>query len=266
MKLNNVFLAGVVLSQLILTGVQAEEPKRTAGPGVTNSVPDDSDAPNAVLISIAGKCEYSEDGVRFTDLTSKQTFVIPTIRPGGPPGKESSSPFVFSQGAVLRTGADSHIDVFFRRIGTTVRLQPDTEIKLEKMERQMKDGVPVMNTLLALRTGRIFTVVRSLVPGSTLEIRNAAGRSVVEGGGGKGRYIITADGTHVTEKGSVIPLKVIGETGVTIIEPGMKYSAKDGKVFPLESPESVKFLIDFDELDSQAEQFFPREEAAGKKY
>jgi hypothetical protein len=200
--------------------------------------------PQAVVLSVNGKCEYSEDAVNFTALKTGR---------------------VLQQGAVVRTMEGARTDLFFRRIGTTVRLQSGTEIKLEKMTRTMQDGLPVMQTLLDLRTGRIFTVVRSLIPGSTLEIRNAAGRSVVEGGGGKGRYIVTADGTHVADKNSAVPLKVIAETGVTIITPGQKFSAKEGKVFALNSSETVESLIDFDELDSLAEQLMPAEELAQTK-
>lgn len=198
-----------------------------------------SDFPQAIVLSVHGACDFSEDGRTFTPLKSGH---------------------VFQQGAVVRTGPEARTDLFFRRIGTTVRLQPGTEVKLEKMARHLKDGVPVMETLLDLRAGRIFTVVRSLVPGSTFEIRNAAGRSVVEGGGGKGRYIITADGTHVTDKNSVVPLKVIGETGVTIITPGMKFTGKEGKMFAVAPPEVVATLLIFDELDSVIEQADPSDQ------
>ena len=203
-----------------------------------------SDGPQALVISVHGKCDYSENGTTFIKLKAGH---------------------VFKQGAVVRTGEGALTDLFFRRIGTTVRLQSDTEVKLEKMARHLKDGRPVMETLLDLRAGRIFTVVRALVPGSTFEIRNAAGRSVVEGGGGKGRYIITADGTHVTDKDSVVPLKVIGETGVTVITPGQTFNAKDGKLLPLAAPEAVTLLIDFDELDALTEQLTPTEESPGTK-
>jgi len=222
----------------IATGVQAQ-PTIVTNTRTFVRIVESSDEPQALVLSVNGKCGYSEDGTTFTELRAGH---------------------VFKQGAVVRTGAAARTDLFFRRIGTTVRLQADTEIKLEKMARHLKDGLPVMETLLDLRTGRIFTVVRSLVPGSTFEIRNAAGRSVVEGGGGKCRFIITADGTHVTEKGSVVPLKVIGETGITVITPGQKFNAKDGKLFALDAPEAVKLLIDFDELDSLAEQLTPPEE------
>ena len=203
-----------------------------------------STLPQALALSVHGQCDHSEDGNTFTHVKAGH---------------------VFNQGAVIRTGKDARIDLFFRRIGTTVRLQPDTEMGLEKMSRDMKDGMPVMETLLDLRKGRIFVVVRSLVEGSTLEIRNAAGRSVVEGGGGKGRYIITADGTHVTDKGSAVPLKVIGEKGITVIEPGQQFLARDGKLLPLAAPDAVTALIDFDELDSLSEQLTAPEESQKAK-
>jgi hypothetical protein len=116
----------------------------------------------------------------------------------------------------------------------------------------MKDGFPAVHTLLALRTGRIFIVVRSAVPGSILEIRNAAGRSVVEGSG-IGRYIITADGSHVSAQGSAVPLKVIGENGITIIAAGEQFARKDGQMLPQSPNLWVKDLIQLDELQALAE-------------
>ncbi len=192
--------------------------------------------PNAVTLSVHGKCDYSSDGVAFTNLKTTH---------------------VFEQGAIIRTGENAQTDLFFRRTGTTVRLQANTEIKLEKMSVTMKEGQPVVYTLLDLRAGRIFTVVRSKVAGDTMEIRNAAGRSVLEGSG-IGRYIITADGTHVAAIGSVIPIKVIGETGVTIITAGQQFAKQDGKMLPISSTMYVKDLIQLDELQSLTEETSPK--------
>jgi hypothetical protein len=116
----------------------------------------------------------------------------------------------------------------------------------------MKAGLPVVHTLLDLRTGRIFTVVRSDVAGSVFEIRNAAGRSVLEGSG-VGKYIITADGTHVAAEGSVIPLKVIGKKGITVVAAGQQFAAKDGKMLPVDSNIWVKDLIQLDEVQAASE-------------
>jgi hypothetical protein len=212
----------IVLLQLCLSTTQAQDAK--VAPGATSP-------PAAEVLSAHGHCDYSKDGVTFTDLSRGQ---------------------IFGQGVFVRTGDDSHADLFFRRTGTTVRLQPGTEIKLEKMTVGMKDGLPIISTLLDLRTGRIFTVVRSEVLGSTFEIRNAAGRSVVEGSG-IGRYIITADGTHVAALGSAIPIKVYGETGITVIAAGQQFAKKDGKMLSTETPMFTEDLIQLDELQAANE-------------
>ncbi|MEK7674640.1 MAG: hypothetical protein AAB676_02235 [Verrucomicrobiota bacterium] len=70
-----------------------------------------SDLPQALLPAAHGRCDYSEDGGSFKALKAGR---------------------VFKEGAVVRTGAEAQKDLLFRRIGTTVRLQADTEMKLEK--------------------------------------------------------------------------------------------------------------------------------------
>jgi DNA-binding response OmpR family regulator len=193
--------------------------------------PPNVEQPTAMTLSVHGKCERSEDGVTFSNLDKGQ---------------------ILEQGAIVRTGENGWTDLFFRRTGTTVRLQAGTKIKIEKMTVTMKDGLPVVDTLLDLRTGRIFAVVRSTVAGSTLEIRNADGRAVVEGSG-IGRYIITADGTHVAAKGSILPLKVVGENGITIITAGEQFDKKAGKMPAASSSLWVKDMVELDELQASSE-------------
>jgi hypothetical protein len=187
--------------------------------------------PNALTLSSQGKCEYSEDGIHFSKVNRSH---------------------LFAQGATIRTRAGGHLDLFFRRTGTTVRLQPRSEIKLETMSIIISEGRPMVHTILDVRQGRILVVVHSAVAGSTLEIRNADGRAVVEGSG-IGRYIITADGTHVSAQGSVIPLRVIGENGITIVSAGQEFSRKDGKVSSLSASWLVKDMIELDEVEATAE-------------
>jgi hypothetical protein len=219
----------IVLLQVCLFAViHAQEVSQT--PRLPLPSPDSAEQPSAMTLSVRGDCDHSENGVTFTKLARTD---------------------ILDQGAIIRTGEDARADLFFRRTGTTVRLQGGTEIELEKMNATMKDSLPIVHTLLDLRKGRIFIVVRSAVAGSTLEIRNAAGRSVVEGSG-IGSYIITADGTHVSAEGSVIPLKVIGENGITIVAAGQQFDRKDGKMLPTTANSWVKELIELDELEAAA--------------
>jgi len=227
-----IVLRGVISMAMLQFCLPAAMQAQTA-----NAVSDIAPPPNAMTLSVHGKCDYSADGVTFTKLVKGHDF---------------------EQGAFIRTGEDARTDLFIRRTGTIVRLQPGTEIQLEKMTSSMKDGLPIEHTLLDLRAGRIFAVVRSEVAGSTLEISNAAGCSVVEGSG-VGKYIITADGTHVTAKGSVIPLKVIGENGITIIAAGQQFSRKNGKKFAASTSRWVKDLIEIDELQSVMDESMVKE-------
>lgn len=239
-----------------MANIQADDAQPAAKPAVSIVTSEDENLPNAVVLSLHGQCEYSEDGTHFTELTAQHVFTtFGRVLPGASIPKEAKSQFSFHQGAIVRTGENARVDIFFRRIGTTVRLQQSTEIKLEKMSRSTKNGLPVLETLLDLRQGRIFTVARSLVEGSILEIRNAAGRAVVECGpaGSMGRYIITADGTQVADQSSVLPLKVVCEKGITVVLPGHKFDSKEGKMLALETPEKVLTLIEFDELHALAE-------------
>jgi CheY-like chemotaxis protein len=193
-------------------------------PAMVLPSPDSTNQPVAMTTAALGKCQYSLDGVTFSPLEKGE---------------------ILAQGAIVRTGEQGGADLFFRRTGTSVRLPAGAEIKLEKMSLTLQNGLPVEHTLLDLRQGRIFIVVNSQVTGSTLEIRNAAGRAVVEGSG-LGRYIITANGTHVTAIGSEIPLKVIGETGITVVAPGQQFASKDGKMFEVANPSMVQDLIELD--------------------
>ena len=219
----------LLLPLFLPVAADAQESGKT--PALPSPSPDTANQPSAMTLSVFGKCEFCADGVSFAELTKGQ---------------------VLEQGATIRTGAGSRTDLFFRRTGTTVRLQAGSEVKIETMTVGVKDGLPVVHTLLDLRSGRIFTVVRSDVAGTTFEIRNAAGRSVVEGSG-IGRYIITADGTHVTATGSVIPLKVIGENGITVVAPGQQFDTKEGKAFVAPPTMWVKDMIELDELQAATE-------------
>jgi len=223
-------MLGILLLQLCLPAViKAQEPAKSSS--LPSPSPNSAIQPSAMTLSVIGKCEYCADGVSFADLAKGQ---------------------VLEQGAIIRTGTGARADLFFRRTGTTVRLQAGTEMKIETMAVNSGDSPPAVRTLLDLRAGRIFTVVRSEVAGSTLEIKNAAGRSVVEGSG-VGRYIITADGTHVTATGSAIPLKVIGENGITVVAAGQQFDQKEGKAFVAPPTLWVKEMIELDELQAATE-------------
>src|SRR5579872_6035789 len=122
----------IVMLQLCHTGVVNAQEVTSDRQSALQSA--DSPQPNAITLSVRGKCDYSEDGVTFSRLERGQGL---------------------EQGAIVLTGATARTDLFFRRTGTVVRLQAGTEIRLEKMTLTTKNGLPVVHTLLDLRKGRI---------------------------------------------------------------------------------------------------------------
>jgi hypothetical protein len=196
--------------------------------------------PHAVAVSIQGKCDYSEDGVTFTNLERGRTL---------------------EQGAILRTGDGAKADLFFWRTGATVRLQGGTELRFEKMVINARAGRLATDIVLDLRAGKILTVVREVKADSILEIRNAAGRSVVEGSRA-GRYIITADGTQVSDKDSAAPVTLIGENGTTLIGAGEQFTKQAGTTHSVPSATFVQDVSQLDELQAVAEKPFAMEPSA----
>jgi hypothetical protein len=191
------------------------------------------------VLSTNGQCLYSEDGTKFHVLQLHDGL---------------------SEGAVLRTGPGSWSDFFIRRTGVTVRLAPASELKIAKLSEAAENGVPVMDTLLELRQGRIFTVVRALTPGSTIEISDATGHSVIAGGG-LGCYMITAPGAEGADKLLLTPLRVVGQKGTSIVTPGQGYGAKDGAVMSLVASPWETMLIQLDELEAETDKAMAEPEA-----
>jgi hypothetical protein len=211
--------------------------EKLAAPVIKDTEPTSSRTADILLIH--GQCLYAENGATFQPLLLRQNV---------------------HQGAVIKTGKLSWCDLFIRRAGITIRLAPESAVKIARLSLGSQNGVPVVDTLLELPYGRIFTVVRALVPGSTLEISDGAGRSVIEGGG-LGSYMITAPRPEFGERMSVIPLRIVSQGGSSVLAPNQEYNAKDGMTFSLGASTWETTLLHLDELEAEADKALAQPEA-----
>ncbi|MBI4659816.1 MAG: hypothetical protein HY735_13330 [Verrucomicrobia bacterium] len=97
---------------------------------------------------------------------------------------------VLPAGSVIRTGADSLVDLFLGENGPTVRVTPETLLGLSKLDLRQEGIDVVAETLLKLDKGRIQGHVRKLAPGSSWEVQTAKRLVVVQDTGG---FEIAAD-------------------------------------------------------------------------
>jgi hypothetical protein len=123
----------------------------------------------AIVLEAQGTCKYSTNGTEFHNLK---------------PGAE------LPEHIIVHTGSGA-VELFLRRMGACVRLQPNTDIVVDRTVQKVKDQNE-LNTSVEVRKGSILAVVQAEVAGSRLTIKNAAGNTVTLAKIGS-RYKITAD-------------------------------------------------------------------------
>lgn len=124
----------------------------------------------ALAVDVSGSCKVSTDGKKFHSL--KPNAELP-------------------EHAVVRTGPSGTADLFIRRMGTTVRLQPDSEIVLDRSKRPGE-----VTTSIEVRKGDLLTVVYTSIEGSKLVVKNSAGQ-VLHGDVAGHRFNVAADSIHL---------------------------------------------------------------------
>ncbi|HUS37419.1 MAG TPA: hypothetical protein VM680_18880 [Verrucomicrobiae bacterium] len=126
---------------------------------------------SAVALDVQGSCKYSTDGKKFHTL--KKDMELP-------------------RKAVVKTGSSGNAQLFIRRMGATIRLEPNTEVTLERSEQPAKDEHQKLNTKVNVRKGKAVTVMHANIPDSSLDIKTAGGKSVTDPVLGS-RYVVSAD-------------------------------------------------------------------------
>ena len=126
---------------------------------------------SAIALDVQGSCKYSTDGKKFRTL--KKLTELP-------------------KKAVVKTGSSGSAELFIRRMGATIRLEPNSEVILERIEQSGKAEHQELNTKVNVRKGKAVTVVHANIPGSSLDIKNVGGKSVTDPVLGS-RYVVSAD-------------------------------------------------------------------------
>ena len=164
---------------------------------------------SAIALEVQGSCKFSLDGKKFHDLKANTEL----------PRK-----------AVVKTGSSGHVELFIKRMGATMRLEPNSEISLERFQHVGKDEHIDLNTKVHVVKGKTITVVHANVPGSSLDLKNAGGKSLTDPVLGS-RYVVTA--TEIDNGGP--------EAARADFSPKMK--------------EAIKEQMEFDELQALAESW-----------
>jgi hypothetical protein len=154
----------------------------------------------ATVTSLRGSAQYSDAGGAWSPLKV---------------GK------VLKAGSVVKTAADSQVDLFLKQNGPVVRVTADTTLGLDKILFDDTGAETVVETQLNLVNGRILGNVKKLAAASRYEVKVPTGTVGIRGT----EYDISASGiVHV----------VTGEVLVTYVSPSGKVTTmnvKEGEWF-----------------------------------
>jgi hypothetical protein len=94
------------------------------------------------------------------------------------------------QGAIIKTAADSQVDLFLRNNGPVIRVTENSTLGLDKLFFQETGGETVIDTRLNLSNGRILGNVKHMASSSKYEVKIPSGTVGIRGT----EYDISANG------------------------------------------------------------------------
>jgi hypothetical protein len=135
-------------------------------------------------------------------------------------------------GAIIKTAADSTVDLLLPASATALRLTPDSALRLDKLKKEAAGEMTISETSVTLLAGAVAGTQRKLASPSHFQINMASGGSAHIVGT---EYYVRADGAVSVVSGAVsINYNLPGNGGsvkVTITA-GFSFDPATGKVVP----------------------------------
>lgn len=135
---------------------------------------------------------------------------------------------VLKPGAIIRTSADSQVDLFLEQNGPVVRVTESTQLAIERLSYENTGVESVIDTGLDLRSGRILGNVKKMAEASKYEVKTPNGVAGIRGT----EYDISADGKVTVLDGSVVVVyvKADGTVITQVVNPGQTFDPTTGLV------------------------------------
>jgi hypothetical protein len=136
-----------------------------------------------------------------------------------------------AEGAVVKTEADSTLDLVFQDSGTALRLTPDSKLRLDKIAVDRVGGGVITDTSLTLLSGAVAGTQRKLAMPSRFEIQTETATAEIVGT----EYYVRADGAVTVVSGAVslnFNKPANGGSVKVTVQAGFSFDPKTGQVVP----------------------------------
>ncbi len=138
---------------------------------------------------------------------------------------------VLGRGAVIRTGADSTADLILQYNGTVLRMIPNSELGLEKLDKELTGQDVITETSLRLQSGGVVGSQRKLAKPSIFAINTPSGTATIRGT----EYLVRADGAVTVLSGTVTVNYNLPGGGGSVkvsVAAGFSFDPATGQVVP----------------------------------
>lgn len=175
----------------------------------------------AVVRAIRGSAQYTQGGDWMTLEVNKE----------------------LTSSAVIKTAANSQVDLFLDQNGPVVRVTADTVLALDSLKFEDSGAGMVIETKLNLTVGRILGSVKALAAASKYEVKIPTGTVGIRGT----EYDISANGVINMKSGSVLAdMTFGGQRSSMVVNAGQTYTppAAGGTQPTITSltPQAVQYL------------------------
>lgn len=158
------------------------------------------------------------------------------------------------RGAVLKTAADSTVDLILQSSGTVLRLTPNSTLSFDKLNKEAAGEEVITETSLNLIEGSIVGSQRKLASPSTFEINLPGGVATIKGT----EYLVRADGAVTCLSGSVSVNYNLPHNGgsVRVIVPaGFSFNPATGQVVATSQAFLQNIIADINTVRANAQVF-----------
>jgi hypothetical protein len=164
---------------------------------------------------------------------------------------------ILKRGAVLKTGADATADLVMEDSGTALRMTPDTELEVARLNTELAGEQLVTETTLNLKSGAIIGSQRKLSKPSRFDINIPGGVATIRGT----EYLVRADGAVTCVSGEVeVKYTAPGKHNQTTFESakvpaGYSFNPATGRVVPTTSAYLKNIIADVNAVRDFARVF-----------
>lgn len=193
----------------------------------------ETSAPPVLIKGVTGLATYSTDGKSWNILKNET---------------------LLDHDAVIKTGASGSVDFILQYSSTVMRLTPNSELELTRLNRLPAGEVVVTDTTLKLVSGSILGSQRKLSNPSRFKIMTSDGVARIIGT----EYLVRADGAVTVLSGTVTLNYNLPKNGGTVkatVGPGESFNPATGTVTAT-TPAFLKNIIaDVDSMRNNAETY-----------